>query len=130
MMCKVIVQEKTKQTYMESKRQSWSHNSAYLYVRFWSCNPIFQDFWKVFSLRSLFQKWSKWFTVCCFTKQMHDTELCFIPETVHLLKPILILECYGSSIHLDVIDLLVKNKIILHCLPLHTTNILQQPLNL
>jgi len=50
----------------------------------------------------------------------------FIPETAHVLKPILIIiDGHSSHIHPDVIDLLVENKIILYCLASHTTNILQ-----
>ena len=49
-----------------------------------------------------------------------------IPKTAHLKKPILLV-CDGHGSHLDLrtIDLLDDNKIILYCLPPHTTNILQ-----
>lgn len=53
-------------------------------------------------------------------------EKLFIPKTAHLEKPILlILDGHKSHIDIKVIDLLKEHRIVLFCLPPHTTNILQ-----
>ena len=50
----------------------------------------------------------------------------FIPCTIHLQRPILlILDGHGSHLDAEMIDLLVENDIHLYCLPPHTTNILK-----
>ncbi|CAF4097226.1 unnamed protein product, partial [Rotaria sp. Silwood1] len=57
-------------------------------------------------------------------------ESLFIPETVHISKPIiLIMDNLSAHISIKTIELALKNQIILMCLPPNTTHCLQ-PLDL
>jgi len=133
MTSKVIVQRKTKQAYAESKG-SRDHITVHTCV---SASghviPPFIIFEKSFPSGPYSRTGPDGAVYAVSPNGYMDTELFFlwvkkqfIPETAHVPKPILlILDGHGSHVHPDVIDLLVENKIVLYCLPPHTTNILQ-----
>jgi len=131
MTSKVIVQRRSKQAYSESK-ENRDHITIHICVSAAGRPlPPFIIFEKAYPSGPYSRSGPDNAVYACSPNGYMYTELFklwitkqFIPETVHVQKPIiLILDGHGSHMDIDMIDILVENDIHLYCLPPHTTNI-------